>query len=144
MNHSLRILTINENEEAIIKVNSSIPVTLDFNGMSITLYYRDGWVFQKVEPTPMHNADDKIEPADLGPLVETQPMNNETPEFFVETQPMDNETPEFHPTPFPRPDYSNVTNRIKKISKKDIQDIADLQKDLFGAAGDTQIEDYDA
>lgn len=129
MNHSLRLLTINENEEAIIKVNSSIPVTLDFNGMSITLYYRDGWVFQKVEPTPKHNADDKIEPADLGPLVETQPM--------------DNETPEFHPTPLPWPDYSNVTTRNKKISKSDIQDIADLQQDLFGAAGDTQIETYD-
>jgi hypothetical protein len=45
---TLRLITINEGEEAIIKVNSAVPITLDFKGHVITAWAGNGMIFQRL------------------------------------------------------------------------------------------------
>jgi cell fate (sporulation/competence/biofilm development) regulator YlbF (YheA/YmcA/DUF963 family) len=47
-NKTFRLITINEGEEAIIKVNSNVPITLDFNGHVVTVWAGDGMIFQRL------------------------------------------------------------------------------------------------
>jgi len=82
----LRIITINSNEEAVIRVNSSLPITLDFNGMSITLSFKDGCISQKIEPNECLTEMDEEDEVDLGPLVETQPLLESPESVHVTTR----------------------------------------------------------
>lgn len=76
---AVRIFTINMGEEALVRVNSRKPITLEFPEHLVTIYEEDGLIFQRVE----RQYD----------IVQTQEMEEqEAPSDDVETQCMDTDT----------------------------------------------------
>lgn len=125
MASSLRIITVKRGEQAIVKVNSDIPITLEFDGHSITLWARGGMVFQRMEVVEQETQVE--EECDIEPYEETQLM--------------------FTPEPSPRkaslgavlPHHVTIRSRLTMENRKDLQD---LQTELFYLdAGDTQVMD---
>lgn len=73
---AVRILTINKGEEALVRVNSMKPITLEFPGHLVTVYEENGLIFQRVEKQSF--------------VVETQEMDEEeAPDDNEETQYME-------------------------------------------------------
>jgi len=118
MASSLRIVTIKKGEQAVIKVNSEFPVTLEFDGHSITLWAKGGMVFQRLEAVE----------------TETQIEQEEDAEPYEETQLMF--TPEKSPPP-----HVTIRSRLTIENRKDIQD---LQLNLYDHLdeGDTQLQAF--
>lgn len=144
MDKRLRLLTINQGEEAHIKVNSSIPITLDFNGHCITLWAVGDMVFQRTEKTEVDSEPVRIEPDDEGPMVETQPMfdDDDMTDDGGETQ---IEETQIQFTPSPPPFSSPVLPEhitLRKNPLSHLRELEDLQMELFGDmySGDTQID----
>ena len=113
---SLRIVTIAKGEQAIIKVNSAIPLTLEFEGHSITLWARSGMVFQRLETTAVETQVE--EEIDAEPYEETQVMDSESDDVVL-------------------PEHVTIRSRLTTENKIDLQD---LQTELFYLdAGETQL-----
>lgn len=74
MSRAVRIITIHEQEEAMIRVESARPITLEFSNCLVTVYEMGGVIFQRVEPI-----EERL----------NVPLRADTPESFIETQPMD-------------------------------------------------------
>lgn len=111
MASSLRIVTIKRGEQAVIKVNSEFPVTLEFDGHSITLWAKNGMVFQRLEAVE----------------TETQVEEEEDAEPYEETQLMFT------------PEKVTIRSRLTVENRKDIQDLQmDLFDHL--EEGDTQLQ----
>lgn len=73
---AVRIFTINMGEEALVRVNSQKPITLEFPGHLVTVYEENGLIFQRVEKQSCQ--------------VETQEVDEEeAPDDNVETQLME-------------------------------------------------------
>ena len=73
---AVRIFTINMGEEALVRVNSHKPITLEFPGHLVTIYEENGLIFQRVE-----KQTDKLQ---------TQEMEEkDAPDDDMETQWMD-------------------------------------------------------
>lgn len=127
MASSLRLITVNKGEQAIIKVNSAIPITLEFDGHSMTIWARGGMVFQRMEVVEEETQVE--EELDIEPYEETQPMFTSSPSPPKKKKSVDFVVP------------NDITIR-SRLTMKDRKDIQDLQSELFYLdAGETQIMD---
>ena len=72
---AVRIFTINMGEEALVRVNSQKPITLEFPGHLVTIYEEAGLIFQRVEKQ--------------NDTVQTQEMDEKEASDDEETQCMD-------------------------------------------------------
>lgn len=123
----VRIVTINKGEEAIIRVNSGLPITLEFPGHLVSCYEKNGLVFQRIEKQfreEQTQEDDEIEVDDNQ---ETQIMDSGETQVFtqIEESPPPTKTAPKTPPILLR----NLNLRSRRISL--YQDIQDLQSDLF-------------
>jgi len=116
----LRIFTVKEGEQAIIQVYSHIPITLDFNGKSVTLWCRDGMVFQRIEDTVVET---QIDEPPLSEVEETQRMDEEETQTQIDMSP-----PRFTTMPVP-PEHITIRQEFSRI---DLEDLEELQTELFG------------
>jgi hypothetical protein len=91
MASKVRIITINEGEECLIRVNSRLPVTLEFPGHLVSVYEHKGVIFQRVEKQGEGSQaqTQEVEEVEADPYAETQ--NMDYGDTQIETQP--NETP---------------------------------------------------
>jgi hypothetical protein len=128
-----RIITINPGEEVIIRVNSTKHVTLEFSGSILTAFEEGGVLYTRHED--QKSSDEIIcNEVEAGGDEETQLMETQTQLDYPET-----------PTPpfvryFAGGGFDTVNE--KHLSRMEMEDIAELQMDLFGSmdAGDTQID----
>lgn len=124
----LRLITIAKGEQAIVKVNSDIPITIEFEGQAVTLWAMKGMIFQRIE----HPGDDSTQ-------VEVEDSEKDS-EPYEETQLM------FTPSPKKRRNNSivppeHITIR-QSLSVDDRKILEELQADLFwDEAGGTQLMD---
>ncbi len=70
---SIRILTINEGEECLIRVNSRLPITLEFPSHLVSVYEQNGLIFQRVEKQDSDCTQEAFAPPDDN--AETQEMD---------------------------------------------------------------------
>lgn len=141
MASAIRIITINQDEEAVIRINSNRPVTLEFPNHLVSVYEQEGHMFYRVEKeevdtqTQEHyepigdmedtqSVDDMEDSQDFDDMIETQ-IEDYGEEGFTQVEPL-----EFHsPTPSP----FRCDRRVSRyLSRLDMEDIQALQKDLFG------------
>lgn len=123
MASSLRIITVKKGEQAVVKVNSDIPITLELDGHSITLWARGGMVFQRLETVEQETQVE--EECDTDPYEETQLMFTPSPRKTSPDVVM--------------PHHVTIRSRLTMTDKKDLQE---LQTELFYLdSGDTQIMD---
>lgn len=132
MASKVRIVTINRGEEAVVRVNSLLPITLEFPGWLVSVYERNGLVFQRMERQGVVDAegetqeDDEIEADDME---ETQRMDEEVIEETQVFTQLD-ETPPPSPAKVSPPILlRNLNLRSRRVSL--YRDIHDLNKDLF-------------
>jgi hypothetical protein len=130
MASKVRIITVNRGEEAIIRVNSGLPITLEFPGHLVSVYEKRGLVFQRIEKTGDEETQTQdVDEIEAGPDEETQLMEDEETEVqtLVETQIDDTPSPVKNvKTPIILRDL-NMRSRRRSL----YQDIQDLQQDLF-------------
>lgn len=126
MAQSTRIFTINQGEEAIIRVNSNKHVTLEFSKSIVTLVEEHGVVYMRQE----------FQEGDIGePVMEVDVEQEETQimETQIETQTQIEFTP---PPPVKRASIcldSNVNITFRKpFTRAQRMEIEGLQQDLFG------------
>jgi hypothetical protein len=128
-----RIITINEGEEAIIRVNSTKHVTLEFKAGILTAFVEKGVLYTRHEKqeddSGSETEDEDIEVDD----------NQETQ--YLETQ-IETQTQLTTPPSVVRwaGGHFDQVNE-KHMSRMMMEDIEELQMELFGSldAGDTQI-----
>lgn len=118
MSTKLRLITVQPMEEAIVRVDSTVPVTIEFGLFTVTLSIIGGSLFQRIEQHEEQTVVDVDEVCDE----ETQPVS----------PPMKRRSFSVHP--------SHVTIR-KTMSRIDKADLEELTAELFGEfeAGFTQI-----
>jgi hypothetical protein len=81
---SVRILTINEGEECLIRVNSRLPITLEFPTHLVSVYEQNGLIFQRVEKQSVSDTQEDFAPPDDS--METQEIDLACYEELEETQ----------------------------------------------------------
>lgn len=122
---SVRILSIKEGEEAIIRVNSRNPIMLEFPGHLVTVYEDGGKIFHKVE-----KQSETME--------ETQEMDEEGADSDGETQCMETQVQtqmesdwELDGIPV---EYDVLNKGIAEplFRASELQDIQDTEIELFG------------
>ena len=128
MASKVRIVTINKGEEAIIRVNSGLPITLEFPGQLVSLYYNNGLVFQRIEKTSGDDETQEIDEMEAGSDEETQQMETQL-QTMVETQTQIEDTPP--PISIKSPPIVLRNLNLRSRRKSLYQDIQDLQQDLF-------------
>mgnify|MGYP006201286099 FL=1 len=148
------ILTINQGEEAVIRVNTSRHVTLEFPNSVITLFEDGGVLYQRhevqsVDVDAILAGDEEI----VDGHAETQPVDlaGETQlDIDVEVEVEQTQLDDYSPS-HPSPSYKltgvpftpeevrrfagggfTIINR-RHLSRIEMEDIAALQQDLFGA-----------
>jgi hypothetical protein len=128
-----RIITINQGEEVIIRVNTVKHVTLEFPSSILTAFEEGGVLYTRHEEQKSGDALVCNE-VEVGDDEETQMMQTQT-QLDIE----DTSTPPFVRY-FAGGGFDTVNN--KHLSRMEMEDIADLQMDLFGSmdAGETQID----
>lgn len=142
-NKTLRLITINEGEEAIIKVNSNVPITLDFNGHVMTVWGGDGMIFQRlstneevVEAVEKHviEVDDDAQ-TEIDEDEETQTQLEDYEEAGYTQVEVYDETPS--PSVINEPPelvrYRNPASHLREFE--------DLQQELFGCYWNCHSDD---
>lgn len=139
---AVRIITINDGDEALIRVNSRKPITLEFPGCLVSVYEDNGLIFQRVENQSMHTQTQEVEEMEEDGDAETQKMDDEIQtetqveiqtETQLETQ-LDFEETQIGDPPLVLPatyvlfkaGWHNV------LSSQEMADIQELERDLFG------------
>lgn len=129
---SVRIITINEGEEALIRVNSGKTITLEFHGHLVTVYEMDGVIFQRVEKQWEGEGDVEVEKEGCSDDA-TEVMDGEgfteIDEEEEETLTEMNETP-----PWITPDSMKeaINRAINYLAKVEPEDIKAIRVNLFG------------
>jgi hypothetical protein len=151
MASAVRIITINHKEEALIRVNSNRPITLEFPGHLVSVYEQDGLIFQRVEKQDSTYTQELFEPA--ADMENTQKLDLACYEKIEETQLEDDsgETQledcgspvvfnDFPDIPQETPDdlitidvglVCNLRRMSIHLSRLDMEDISALQEELF-------------
>jgi len=126
----LRLITVAKGEQAIVKVDSDIPITIEFKGQAITLWAMSNMIFQRIEHP------------DCGVEVEVEDSVTEIDsEYYEETQLM------FTPSPQKKRRNSSIVppehiTIRKSLSVDDRKILDELQSELFwDEAGGTQLMD---
>lgn len=123
-----RIINVEKHEQAIIRVDDHAwKVTLEFKNSVLTVFEQNGMLFTRMECFKEEDSSD------------TASMTvTESDDDNAETQPM---TPVDTRRRSSLEILKNVTIR-RRMSKREINDLADLQMELFGSmeAGETQID----
>jgi hypothetical protein len=142
---SVRILTINDGEEALIRVNSNRPITLEFYGHLVTVYEKDGLIFQRVEKQnePMDMTQEAYEP-EAGSEEETQALDAGDTQLEEMDEVVYEETQiERYDSPLPTLTEERISSHCvdvmidamdrayKYMTKLDLEDIEEIQCDLF-------------
>lgn len=137
---AVRIITINEGDEALIRVNSRKPITLEFPGCLVSVYEDNGLIFQRVENQSMDTQTQEVEEMEEDGNAETQTMDDEIQEIHeiqtetqLETQ-LDYEETQIGEPPLVLPaayvlfkaGWHNV------LTSQEMADIQELERDLFG------------
>lgn len=132
MAHTTRLFTLNQGEEAVIRVNTSFHITLEFSNCIMTVFQGpDGIIFSRMEYQAREEED----------VEEEEPFD----ELVQETQLMMDEEEEVDEFPLaPAVNEDNITVRRPShtpFSRTEVEDLEELQMELFGSmeAGDTQI-----
>jgi cell fate (sporulation/competence/biofilm development) regulator YlbF (YheA/YmcA/DUF963 family) len=142
-NKTLRLITINEGEEAIIKVNSNVPITLDFNGHVMTVWAGDGMIFQRlstneevVEAVEKHviEVDDDAQ-TEIDEYEETQTQLEDYEEAGYTQVEVYDETPSPSVINEP-PELVRSRNPVSHL-----REFEDLQQELFGCYWNCQCDD---
>ena len=72
---SVRIFTVNQGDEALIRVNSGKPITLEFPGHLVTVYEDKGVIFQRIEKQQdPEEQTQELEEEEADPYDETQEL----------------------------------------------------------------------
>lgn len=128
------MFTLNQGDEAIIRVNTNHHITLEFPNCIMTLFQGvDGIIFTRMEYQPRGDDDD------------TEDDDEPYDELMQETQALMDEEEEVDEFPIGTVvNEDNVTIRRPShtpFSRTDAEDLEELQMELFGSmeAGDTQI-----
>lgn len=130
---AVRIFTINMGEEALIRVNSQKPITLEFPGHLVTIYEENGLIFQRVEKqSDAVETQEMDEEEDLGDDVDTQCMETQ-----IQTQEDDyeeEEKVEFKPLTVGIPGYYMISNLGPGtvMSETEMQAIYETELELYG------------
>jgi hypothetical protein len=154
MNTKVRIITVNEGEEPLIRVNSRLPITLEFPSHLVTAYESNGLIFQRVEKQQQEAEvmTQEVEEVEAGSDDETQDMDlyaetqielyEEEPEVYEETQielyeeeekeQMQTQIDCTPPWSAPESPYYAIMDVVKYLSRMEMDDISELQMDLFG------------
>lgn len=87
MASKLRIITINEGEECLIRVNSRLPVTLELPGHLVSVYESKGVIFQRVEKQEggSQTPTQEVEEVEADSQIETQNMDYGDTQIDAET-----------------------------------------------------------
>jgi hypothetical protein len=137
-----RIITINEGEEAIIRVNSTKHVTLEFKAGILTAFVEKGVLYtrhEKQDDDSGCETEDEDQDIEVDDNQETQYLETQIDEdTFVETQPVLETPPSV--VRWAGGHFDEVNE--KHMSRMIMKDIEELQIELFGSlyAGDTQID----
>jgi len=129
-----RIMTINEGEEVIIRVNSTKHITLEFPSGIVTVFEEKGVLYTRHQAQEGGDrGSETCDEEEVDDLIETQ---------FIETQ-VDTQTHLETPPSVVRwagGHFDDVNE--KHMSRLIMEDIEELQIDLFGSleVGDTQID----
>lgn len=130
---AVRIFTINEGEEAMIRVNSGKPITLEFPGHLVTVYEDRGVIFQRVEKqSEEEEQTQEVEEVEADPYEETQVMDDG---YGTELEGEDGET-QIERTPCwstPQSLMDALDKAAKYLTGVDLSDMQALRHDLFGA-----------
>lgn len=135
---AVRIFTINLGEEALVRVNSRKPITLEFPGHLVTIYEENGLIFQRVEkqfPEPQTQEDD-----------EEKAPDDDSETQFMETQIDDDYEPPVEETQLenyddmePHIEHSEAepygipyAYAVNSFGPAEYQDIAELDRELYG------------
>jgi hypothetical protein len=122
---TLRLITINEGEEAMIRVNSSVPITLDFKGHVITAWAGNGMIFQRLS-----TSEEVVEEKEEKKVVEIDDDVNTEVGDYDEGGLTEIEDYDETPSPSVMGDPPEVMRYRNPISHN--REFEDLQKDLFG------------
>ena len=132
-----RILTINDGEEAIIRMNTTKHVTLEFSRSIVTLFEEGGVVYMRQQFQEGNgDVEEEEEEVEAGSDEPTQFMETQI-EFEDETQTQTFTQMEFTPEAKINPEIIcinsdvNITFR-KPLTRSQCEDIESLQRDLFG------------
>lgn len=131
---SVRIVTINQGEEAMIRVNSGKPITLEFPGHLVTVYEMDGVIFQRVEKQWEGEGEIAVEREALSDDV-TEIMDKEEGEGFTEIDEEEETRTEIDETPpWTTPDSMKdaINKAINYLARVEPEDIKMIRKNLFG------------
>ena len=121
-----RIIHVAKHEQVILRVDEHAwKVILEFPNSILTVFEQHGFLFTKMAVASEDGGDDKTE-------AETEDEDDD-----IETQPMTPKTKRRSSVEI----LKNVTIR-KRMSVREMNDLADLQMELFGSmdAGETQID----
>jgi hypothetical protein len=139
MASAIRIITINDGEEAMIRVNSNRPITLEFPGNLVSVYEENGLVFQRIEKQDT-NTQEHYEPGgdmEATQYLETQTQIEEYDEEVVNMLPVFDDFPgDEAETPLNgiTLDMDVVFNMRRMsicLSRVEMDDISELQEELF-------------
>lgn len=127
---AVRIFTINMGEEALVRVNSGKPITLEFPGHLVTIYEENGLIFQRVEKqNDTVQTQEMVEPEAPDDDMETQCMDTQVEtqlEDYEETQ-VDTQIEDVFGIPEEyMVDYEESLTRTQKA------DIAETHRELYG------------
>lgn len=130
---SVRILTINMGEEALVRVNSQKPITLEFPGHLVTIYEENGLIFQRVEKQEDNQTQEMDEEEAPGDEEETQFMETQ-----IHTQIDEEEEGVLVPRKFAIPGRYMISNMGPGtlMSEMELQDIYETEIELFGQVQD--------
>lgn len=130
---AVRIITINEGEEALIRVNSKNPITLEFPGCLVSVYEENGLIFQRVENQTMEVQTQEVEEMEEDGDAETQCMDNEIKtETQIETEVDYDETQIGESEMVIPASYVLYKAGWKNVlSSQEMIDIGELERELF-------------
>jgi hypothetical protein len=136
--HRVRIMEINEDEQAVIRVRTKFHVSLVFSRFTIDVFEKDGVVYTRQEVNGGSEDDTQsIGEPEYGSELETQPID------WVDQFTTPDDPPEV--VQCAGGDFNQVNekhaSRLEMTDvKKDLVSIAEELEYRFDEAGDTQIE----
>lgn len=132
----VRILTVNRGEEVLIRVNSHLPITLEFPANLVTVYEQNGLVFQRIESQDSGSETHEQREEEAGSDDETQYLETQIEDYEDEETQVETQTQiEFTPESVYAPDTPPILLRDTELYPRRsslIDDIEMLQCDLFG------------
>jgi len=73
--HRVRVMQINEDEEAVIRVRTKFHVSLVFDKITVEIFEKDGVVYTRQEVIDGGDDDEYTEECDVADDLETQPID---------------------------------------------------------------------